>query len=478
MKSTLITLIVAVLGSVLTQAQTKPVEHYRDLKYPPPGKLQPPKPERSVLPNGLTVYLIQDHELPMVNVSALIRIGSRWEPVAKAGLASLVGTVMRTGGSLERNGDKLDDQLDALGATIEISVTEDSATASVSVLKEDIGEAMAILADLLQHPAFPQNKIDLAMIEQRDNVARRNDMAMMIAYREFPRILLGPNSAYGHQIEYATLDAITRDDLVVFHRDFFQPENVILGVWGDFGSELKPSIEKLFGAWPRGNRPKPPVPPVQTSPEKCAGYYLINKDDVNQSWVFMGHLVGRRDDPDYYAQDLMNQVLGTSFASRLFSNVRSAQGLAYTVGSDWAAGWDRPGTFMAQGSTKTESTAQILTSIRTEIAKVIEGGITDAELSRVKEATAKKLAFEFDSTGKIVQRLMQYEYYGYPADYLERYQENIAKVTREDVARVAKQYLKPDQFAVLVVGNPKGFDRPLSQFGRVTEVDISIPGKK
>ncbi len=478
MKPILSALIATILASIPLQAQNKPVEHYRDLTYPPPAKLQPPKPERFVLGNGLTVYLVQDRELPMVNVSALIRVGSRWEPVAKAGLATLVGTVMRTGGSLERNGDKLDDQLDSLGASVEIYVSEDSATASVSALKEDIGEAMIILADLLEHPAFPQDKLDLAKIEQRDNVARRNDWASMIAYRELPRILLGPNSAYGHQIEYATLDAISRDDLVAFHRDFFQPENVILGVWGDFGPELKPDIEKLFGTWPKGNRPKPPVPPVETSPEKCAGYYLINKDDVNQTWVLMGHLIGRRDHPDYYAQDLMNQVLGTSFASRLFSNVRSAQGLAYAVGSDWGAGWDRPGTFMAYGSTKTESTAQILTAIRAEIAKVIEAGITDAELSRVKEATAKKLAFEFDSTGKIVQRLMQYEYYGYPSDYLERYQENIAKVTREDVARVAKQYLKPEYFAVLVVGNTKGFDRPLSDFGRVTEVDISIPGKK
>ena len=479
MKKHLIIFVVAgILGAFSAQAQTKPAEHYRDLVYPPLKKIEPPKPDRFVLENGLTVYLLLDHDLPMVEASALIRVGSLWEPVAKAGLADLVGTVMRTGGTAERNGDKLDDELDRLGATVEVSLADDSGTATLSALKEDGDSVLETLADLLQHPAFPQEKIDLAKITQRDNVARRNDSPIMIAYREFPRILFGPNSAYGHQIEYATIDAVTRDDLIAFHREYFQPENVILGVWGDFGPEMKTRIAKSFGAWAKGNHPKPQVPPVERTPQECAGYYVINKNDVNQSWVFVGHLVGRRDDPDYCALDLMNQVLGGGFASRLFCQVRSAQGLAYYVGSDWAAGWEHPGTFSASGSTKTETTAQILTSIRTEISKLIDRGITEAELTRVKEATAKKLAFDFDSTGKIVQRLMQYEYYGYPADYLDRYQEGITKVTREDVARVAKQHLKPDQFSVLVLGDTKGFDRPLSDFGRVTKVDITIPGPK
>ena len=464
-----------VLGATGLHAQTKPAEHYQDLRYPSLNKIQPPKPERFTLANGMTVYLVQDHELPMITVSALIRVGSRWEPVAKAGLADIVGTVMRTGGTATRNGDKLDEELDRLGAVVETGVGEDSGGATVSVLKEDINLGLDILADLLEHPAFPQDKIELAKIAHRDSIARRNDFPSGIVGREFRRILLGKDSPYAHQTEYATIDAVTREDLVAFHQQYFQPENVILGVWGDFGAEMKPRLEKVFGAWARGGHPRPPVPAVDPDCPKRAGLYQINKQDVNQSWVVMGQLAGRRDNPDFYPLDLMNQILGDGFASRLFSQVRSAQGLAYAVGSSWAAGWDRPGIFSASGHTKSETTTKILTAIKAELGKLIDSGVSDEELQRVKDATLKGFAFEFDSTGKIVERLMRYEYYGYPSDYLDRYQENIGKVTREDVARVAKQYLKPEQFVVLVLGNTKDFDRPLASLGAVKDVDITIP---
>jgi zinc protease len=471
-------LVLTLVGAISLGAQNKPVEHLRDLVYPPPGNITPPKLERFVMANGMTVLLVQDHELPLVRVWAVIRVGSRWEPIEKAGLADLVGTVMRTGGTAERSGDKLDEEMDQRGGSIEFSIMDEVGSAGLSVLKEDIDTGLEILADLLQHPAFPQDKIDLAKIAQRDAISRRNDYPSELASREFSRILLGRDSAYGHQKEYATVDSVNREDLIAFHRDYFQPENIILGACGDFGSEIKIRIEKLFGQWPKGSRPKPAIPPVLTSPQRCAGCYLINKGDINESSLLIGHLVGRRDDPDFYVLDLMNQVLGTGFSSRLFSNVRSAQGLAYAVWSTWDAGWDRAGTFSVTASTKTETTAQILNSIKAEITRLIDSGITESELSRVKEATARKLAFDFDSTSKILQRLLTYEYYGYPSDYDERYQVNVATVTRQDVARVAKQYLKPDQFTVLVVGNTNRFDRPLSNFGRVTELDVTIPGDK
>lgn len=471
-------LVLFVMAGFGVSAQTKPAEHYQDLRYPSLNKIQPPKPDRFVLPNGLTVYLVQDHELPMVTVSALVRVGSRWEPVAKAGLADIVGTVMRAGGTATRNGDKLDEELDRLGAVVETGIGEDSGSASVSVLKEDIHLGLDILADLLQHPVFPPDKLELAKIAQRDAIARRNDFPSGIVGREFRRILLGKDSPYAHQTEYATIDAITRDDLVAFHRQYFQPENVILGVWGDVGPEMKARIETVFGSWAKGGQPKPTVPDVASDWQKRMGLYQINKEDVNQSWVVMGQLGGRRDSPDYYALELMNQILGDGFASRLFSRVRSAQGLAYAVGSNWGAGWDRPGLFTASGHTKSETTTKILTAIKTEVGALIEGGVSDEELQRVKEATLKGFAFEFDSTGKIVERLMRYEYYGYPSDYLQRYQENIGKVTRQDVARVAKQYLRPGEFVVLVLGNAKDFDQPLTSLGAVKEVDITIPKPK
>jgi len=460
-------------------AATKAIKDYRTLKFQPLNRIQAPQPERFVLSNRMVVYLLADRELPLISARALVRVGSRWEPAEKIGLAGIAGTVMRTGGTATRGGDRLDEELDRLGATVETWIGQDSGGASVSVLKEDIGQGLPILADLLRNPAFPADKIELAKIQERDSIARRNDEPSAIANREFSRVLYGRESPYARIAEYATIDAITRDDLVAFHARFFQPGNVILGVWGDFeAAKMRQKIEAAFGAWPLGGQPKPMIPQVDPDMTSRKGLYVINKDDVNQSWVMMGHIGGRRDSPDYFALELMNEILGGGFASRLFSNVRSKEGLAYAVYSSWRAGWDRNGIFVAGGHTKSESTTKILASIQREIRTLRDQGFAEDELTRVKEGTLKGLAFESDSTGKIVGRLMNYEYYGYPSDYLQRYEAGIRQVTREDVQRVARQHLKPDQFAILVLGRQKDFDQPLSALGPVQEIDITIPKAK
>lgn len=460
----------------LAATAVEPVSSHKDLKLPPLNSIQVPEPERVELPNGMVLHILEDHELPLINLTALIRVGSRWEPSDQAGLASMVGSVMRTGGTPTRNGDQLDDELDQLGASVETWISEDSGGALVSVLKEDIETGLNILADVLQHPAFPEDKIELAKIAQRDAIARRNDDPGGIAYREFDRVIYGKNSPYARQPEYATLNAIAREDFVKFHRDFFQPENVILAVWGDFSAgEMKSRIEKAFAGWARGGKPKPTIPPVDAAAQERAGYNLINKEDVNQSTVVLGHLGGQRKDPDFYALNLMNRILGGGFASRLFIHVRTEQGLAYTVSSSWSAGWDRPGLFVASGRTKSENTTKILGAIRQEIQRLREAEVDEDELARAKDGILKGFAFEFDSTGKIIQRLITYEYYGYPRDYLQRYRDNIDKVTRADILRVARKHLQPDQLAVLVLGKADQFDQKLSTLGPVKDIDITIP---
>lgn len=465
-----------VAGLALAPAAAQIPPSYKQLRYPPLSRIQVPEPVRIELANGMVVYLLEDHELPLIQAAAMIRVGSRWEPPEKAGLAAITGAVLRTGGSEKFPGDALDDELDRLGASVETAIGEDSGRASVSVLKEDIDRGLVILADILRHPRFPEDKIELAKIQQRDAIARRNDNPQAIVMREFRRIIYGKDSPYARQPEYDTINSITRQDLVAFHREFFQPENVILAVWGDFeAAQMRKKIEQIFGDWPRGGRPRPPVPPVDPAARDRAGIYQIVKDDMPNSWVGMGFLAGRRADPDYFALEVMNDILGGGFSSRLFNKVRTEQGLAYAVGSQWAAGWDRPGHFVAYGSTKTESTVQILESIRHEIRRLAEGGVTEEELVRAKDSILKGFAFEFDSTGKIVTRLISYEYYGYPRDYLQRYRDGIEKVTREDVSRVAAKYLDVSKLAILVLGKGSGFEPPLTALGKVTPVDITIP---
>jgi zinc protease len=451
-----------------------PVTTYKELKYPPLGKIRVPDPMRFQLANGMIVYLLEDHELPTVSMTVMVRAGSFWEPVSKAGLAAICGTVLRTGGSATRNGDQIDRELDRLGASVETDVSGDMTTVGSFALKEDADVTLAILADILQHPAFPEDKIELAKIDQRASIDRRNDDPAGIAYREFPRVIYGKDSPFAHQTEHATINAIARDDVVQFHRQFFQPENAMAAVWGDFRSpEMRTRIEQALGAWSRGGHERPKTPEVDRSSK--AGIYALRKDDVNQSTILMGRLGGRMDDPDYFPLSVMNNILGTGFSSRLFSQVRSEQALAYAVWSSWDGVFDYPGTFTASGGTKSETTVKLVHAIQHEIERMALEPVTDAELVRGKDSILKGMAFEFDSTGKILGRLLTYEYYAYPRDFLERYQEGIAKVTKADVQRVAKQYLKAGDFAILVLGKEKDFDAPLSSLGKVTRIDITIP---
>jgi zinc protease len=477
-RSTLLLILIAAFASAPMAPAQKPArvkipKSHKDLKYPPLNEIKPPEPVRFELANGMTVYLVEDHELPTIGVSAMIRAGSRWEPAAKTGLAEIAGSVMRTGGTSARSGDQLDDELDRLGAIVETSIGQDSGRAVVQVLKEDIDKGLEILADIIRNPAFPEDKIDLAKIAERDQIARRNEVPAQIASREFARAVLGKDSPYARITEYDTVNSITRDDLAAFHRQFFQPENVILGVYGDFQAvEMRAKVERVFGGWPRGGKPKPPIPAVDETPR--TGVYSINKEDVNQSWITMGHVAGKRSDPDYYALSVANGVLRW----RLFVNVRSEQGLAYAVGSNWNAGWDRPGLFTASGGTKSESTLKFLGSVKSEIEKMRQAEPSIEEFTRAKDSILKGFAFEFDSTQKIVERLMTYDYFGYPRDYLLQYRAGIEKVTPADLLRVAGKHFQPDRFAVLVVGKEKDFDQPLASIGKVTPVDITIPPPK
>jgi zinc protease len=367
--------------------------------------------------------------------------------------------------------------LDRLGASVEMNPGDDQTTAGIFCLKEDIDKTLPILADLLQHPAFPGDKIELAKIEQRDAIARRNDDPQGIAFREFGRVIYGKESPYGRIIENATINAITRDDLVAYHKQYFRPEAVILGAWGDFSAAaMRVKIEQAFAGWKgEGSWHRPEVPAVEAAAKSRTGVYLIGKDDVNQSTVLMGRLGGRLDDTDFFPLTVMNGVLGDGFGSRLFSQVRSEQALAYSVWSNWGGEFEFPGMFYAFGGTKSETTVKIIGAIRREIERLVQGPVSDDELTRAKDSILKGMAFDFDNTGKIVTRLMTYEYHGYPRDFLQRYQEGIRKVTKADVDRVAKSYMKSDQFAILVLGKEKDFEAPLTSLGKVTRIDITIP---
>lgn len=469
--------VVFLLGALLAASPAAAQTPYQKLRYPPLRDLKLPAVERVELPNGLVLYLVEDHTLPKVEGYALIRTGSRFEPAEKVGLARIVGQVMRTGGTKARKGEDIDRVLENVGASVETGIGEESATARLFTLKENLPQVLEILADVLQNPAFPDDKIELAKVQARTAIARRNDDVGGIADREFEKLVYGASSPYARTTEYATIQNITRDDLVAFHQRYFHPNQTILGLWGDFtASEVKALVERLFGSWPRQEVKLPPLLPVPSSWPGSVNF--VPKDDVNQTNIRLGHLGGRFDDPDYYAMSVLAEILGGGLSSRLFRHVRSDLGLAYAVFAVWNAGFDHPGAFFVRCDTKSESTVKATQAVIQEIRRITQEPVSAEELRVAKEAILNSFVFNFDSTGEIVRRLMNYEYYGYPRDFLERFKANVEKVTAEDVLRAARAHLQPDKLVILAVGRQQDFDQPLSTLGSVNTLDIAIPQPK
>jgi zinc protease len=466
--------IVCFVLTVTLSVQAAGVKHYSKLKYPPLGDIDIPDVQRETLPNGMQLFLLEDHELPLVHFSALIRTGSIHEPAEKIGLAAITGQVMRTGGTTERDGDTLDALLESMAASVEVGIGLNSGSASASALRENTDTILGVLAEVLMTPAFPEDKLALAKMQLRSSIARRNDAPGEVADREFDKLIYGADSVYARHAEFATLAQITRDDVVTFHRRYFVPNNVMLAVWGDFSTpDMVEKIKTAFADWSASTEPVAPPPPVSYDYPQTVN--LINKNDVNQSHIVMGHIGGLRNDPDYCPLIIANRILGSSFTGRLFNNVRSRQGLAYSVYGVYTANYDYPGVFYVGCQTKSESTVKAIDAMRQEVTTMTQQEVSDEELALAKDSFLNSFIFNVDTRGKVITRMMTYAYHGYPADFLQNLKKGIEQVTRADVLRVAREHFHPDRFQILVVGRSTDFDRPLSVLGDVREIDITIP---
>ena len=433
-----------------------------------------PKVVEAELPNGLKLFLVEDPEYPTIDLYAMVRTGAVFEPADKAGLASITGSVLRTGGTQGKTGDQIDKELETLAATVETGIGDMSGSLRVSVLKEDFDKAMAILADILTHPAFREDKLNLAKIQQKSMISRRNDDIGSITYREFDRLIYGKDSPYGRQTEYATIDAISRQDLVDFYNAYFHPNNTLMAVWGDFkAADMVAKLKTALGAWAKGRPSAAPWPKVNYDFKSTVNY--IEKPDVNQANVMLGHIGSLMNNPDLAALNIMNQIL--SF-ERMFKRVRTDEGLAYSVWGSYGASYVYPGTFNCGVQTKSQSTVYAINIMLQELKKITEQEVTDEELAKAKDGYLNSYVFEFESKAQIVNRLMSLAYYGYPRDFSEKLKQGVEKVTKADVLRVAKKYIQPGKVQILVVGKKEDFDKPLSTLGAVNVIDITIPGPK
>jgi zinc protease len=459
-------------------AQGPAAPSYKDLKYPALGAIQIPPVATFTLPNGMKLYLLEDHELPVVNGTALVRTGNLFDPRDKVGLASLTGTVMRTGGTRAKTGEQLDEQLENIAASVESGIGESSGSVSFSALKENTAEVLGVFRDVLTAPEFRQNKLDLAKSQMRSSISRRNDNAESVAEREFSDIVYGKDTPYGWTEEYATIGRITRADLQDFYRRYFFPANLMLGIRGDFDTAaMKAQLEKLFADWTVTQPPVPPFPKAEPAPP--GGTYLAVKTDVTQTFFAIGQQGGELRDKDYPALTIMTDILGGGFQSRLLERIRTQMGNAYNIGANWDARYDHPGLFEINGGTKSRSTVETIQAIREEVDRIRTTEVTEAELKTAKDTALNGLVFAFDTKAKTLGRLLTYEYYGYPRDFLQQYQKALAAVTRADVLRVAKEHIDPAHFTLVTVGNPQEFGQRLETLGSpVHPFDLTIPSDK
>jgi len=461
------------VAAVLAPPAMTQVQDHRKIKYPRLPDFKIAKPEVHTLENGMTVFLLEDHELPLISVQAQIRTGSNYEPKNQAGLAETMADVQRTGGTARMTGDEIDEFLAVRAASVETGMGGSAGFASMNSLTDAFDDTFAVFADVLRSPVFSEDKLDVAKVQMNAGIARRNDNIGGITGREFSRLMYGADSPLSWMVEYETVAAVKRDDLVEFHRKYYHPNNIYLGVVGDFDSaKMKDKILATFGDWKAG--PALELPAVAYHEPK-PGVYFIEKSDVNQAHVRLGHLGIEQRNPDYFAVQVLNEIFGGGFAGRLMQVVRSDKGLAYSVFGGVGASFDYPGVFQTGLQTKSETMAESVEALKAETAGIIDNPPSEEELRRAKESILNSFVFRYDSRGEILAQQMAYAYYGLPADYLETYRANIEKVTGADVLRVAKEYIHPDRLTLLVVGKAEDFDKPVSTFGEVTTLDIAIP---
>jgi zinc protease len=446
---------------------------WKKIAIPPLHAFKPVQPRRIELSNGLVIFLQEDHELPFINGTILIRGGSRDEPDAKVGLVSLYGETWRTSGTATVDGDKLDDQLEAKAASVETSGGTASTSITWSSLKGDFDTVFASTMDLLQHPTFKADKFQLAKGQAETAISRRNDDANGIAIREAVKLVYGPHNPYARRPEYATVEAITLDDLKAWHDKSVLPNNMIVAVSGDFdGAAIESKLRAAFEPLPRGEKFES-AKVTFTDPKQSVNF--VEKSDVNQSNVVIVGLGTERSNPDYYALSVMNEIFSGGFGSRVVQNVRTKLGLAYSVSGSFSAAYDHPGIFYVLAATKSDSTVAATQAMLAEVERLKTAPPTPTELSKAKDQVLNSFIFHYDSPDKTLSEQVTLAFYGYPADTLEKYKAGIEKVTAADVTRVANKYIDASKLAIIAVGNEAEIKPPLSTLGKVTNVDITIP---
>jgi zinc protease len=433
-----------------------------------------PKIQRAELPNGLRVWLVENHRLPMIACNLVVFAGSEREPATTPGLASFTAGMLQEGTST-RTSLQVADVIEGLGANMRVFAQADFASATLDCLSKHLDAALDVYADVITHAAFPETEFARVKNDRLTSILQQKDRPPVIATAAFSRILYGPNHPYGNDLSGSepSVTALTRDDLVKFYQTYYRPNNATLIVYGDVSlATLIPKLTQKFGGWQKAD-----VPPVASFPEPAAmtrKVYLVDKPGAPQSEIRIGYPALDRSTPDFFPANLMNTVLGGQFTSRLNSNIRERRGFSYGVRSGFQY-LRLPGPFVALGGVHSAKTDSSLQEFLHEIDLMREKGLSPEELEGAKNLLKGGFATSFEMPQQIAAALVNLVVYRLPDDYFLNYLKNIDAVTPADVQRVAKQYLDTSKMAIVVVGDTKVI-RPgieAMNFGPIVTADVS-----
>jgi predicted Zn-dependent peptidase len=436
----------------------------------PPIHFQAPTPHKAVLANGITVYLAEDHALPLVRGVAYVKAPGVYDPPGKTGLAAFTARLLRDGGAGGRAPDAIDEQLAYLGASVEASSSNDYAAVSFSALAGNVDQVLPLWQDVLTRPDFAPARIDVERQRQLEAIRRVADNPVQLAVREFSyRVAEGhPSGAYPTA---DTIDAIRRSDLVAFHDAYYAPASTVVAITGDFDrAQMLETLNATLGTWRHALAPAPELPAFNRHPTPKV--YFVQKD-MQQSILLIGQPAMKAYSPSYDAFTVANQILGAGgFSSRLFTDIRTRRGLAYSTGSQLSQGFAYPGIFLSYAFTRADATGQVLHLLLDEIGRLRSDGVTPAEVAQAREQIVNQAVFRDTSVAATTERTARVELLGLPDGYFRAYLTTVQTITPAEVQAAAQQVLDPSGLVIMVVGNAAAFDEPLSDFGTVVTIPL------
>ncbi|MCO5167066.1 MAG: insulinase family protein [Planctomycetes bacterium] len=478
-------LCVALLAAPCLAQEAPPKLPARPEQIPfPPLSFEPPDPSayRRELPGGVTVFLIPDRSLPLVDVRFTFRGGSYLDPKGKEGLAAAVGSMMRRGGAGDLDAAALDEEVDFLAAQLGTGAGEYELSASLDTLAQNLDKSLELMVAVLRRPRFQPDRFALWKSEVLERLKQRNDDAGSILGREWASIVYGPDHFKARQVTKASLDGLTEDDLRGFHRRWVHPGNLVVGVSGDFDPDaMLKKLAKALDGWVAAEKAPPPPQPTHAL---APGVYRVEKD-IPQGKVHIGMRSIKRDDPDYHALMVMSRILGSGgFTSRIMRRVRSDEGLAYDAGAAIIPGLYFPGEFRASFQSKSRTVALAAKLVLEEVEKIRTQPVEAQELEVAKGSLIETFPTQFESPAATLGVFMSDHLSGRTYAWWKEYRDKVRAVTPADIQRVAAKHLDPKAMAILIVGKwseiePGDLDgrAKMAEFfgGKATELPLRDP---